>query len=81
MMSTLVVEIFDRHLGGMKFQFGVTIIQMKLIHVCLILGLHVSSIANEFLFVDPEHMTNFIMRRFPKKKNIYGLTKIDDALK
>ncbi|KAF6169175.1 hypothetical protein GIB67_013605, partial [Kingdonia uniflora] len=38
-MSTLVVEIFDRHLGDMK------------------------------------------MRRFPKKKNTYGLKEIDDALK
>ncbi|KAF6167908.1 hypothetical protein GIB67_027686 [Kingdonia uniflora] len=72
-MSTLVVEIFDRHLGDMKFQFGGTIIQMKSIHVCLILGLRVSLIANEFLFVDPEHMTNFRMKQFSKKKNIYGL--------
>ncbi|KAF6147307.1 hypothetical protein GIB67_009790 [Kingdonia uniflora] len=39
MMSTLVVEIFDRHLGDMK------------------------------------------LRRFPKKKNTYGLKEIDDALK
>ncbi|KAF6156314.1 hypothetical protein GIB67_013758 [Kingdonia uniflora] len=54
---------------------------MKPIHVCLILGLRVSPIANEFLFVNPEHMTNFRMRRFPKKKNIYGLKEIDDALK
>ncbi|KAF6153357.1 hypothetical protein GIB67_003547 [Kingdonia uniflora] len=80
-MATLVVEIFDRHLGDMKFQFGEKIIQMKLIHVYLILGLRVSPIANEFLFVDPEHMTNFRMRRFPKKKNTYGLKEIDDALK
>ncbi|KAF6135116.1 hypothetical protein GIB67_040427 [Kingdonia uniflora] len=80
-MSTLVVEIFDRHLGDMKFQFGGTIIQMKPIHVCLILGLRVSPIANEFLFVDPEHMTNFRMRRFPKKNNTYWLKEIDDALK
>ncbi|KAF6166217.1 hypothetical protein GIB67_031001 [Kingdonia uniflora] len=80
-MSTLVVEIFDRHLGDMKFQFGETIIQMKPIHVCLILGLGVSPIVNEFLFVDPEHMRNFRMRRFPKKKNIYGLKEIDEALK
>ncbi|KAF6139340.1 hypothetical protein GIB67_021550 [Kingdonia uniflora] len=57
------------------------IIQMKPIHVCLILGLRVLSIANEFLFIDPEHMTNFRMRRFPKKKNTYGLKEIDDALK
>ncbi|KAF6135342.1 hypothetical protein GIB67_027216 [Kingdonia uniflora] len=71
-MSTLVVEIFDRHLGDMKFQFGKTIIQMKPIHVFLILGLRVSPIANEFLFVDHEYMTNFRMRRFPKKKNTYG---------
>ncbi|KAF6146565.1 hypothetical protein GIB67_008851 [Kingdonia uniflora] len=70
-MSTLVVEIFDRHLGDIKFQFGKTIIQMKAIHVCLILGLLVSPIENEFLFVDPEHMTNFRMRQFPKKKNIW----------
>ncbi|KAF6139318.1 hypothetical protein GIB67_021528 [Kingdonia uniflora] len=63
MMSTLVVEIFDRHLGDMKFQFGETIIMMKPIHVCLILGLCVSPIANEFLFVDPEHITNFRMRQ------------------
>ncbi|KAF6170969.1 hypothetical protein GIB67_014786 [Kingdonia uniflora] len=54
---------------------------MKPILVCLILGLHVSPIANEFLFVDPERMTNFRMRRFPKKKNTYGLKEIDDALK
>ncbi|KAF6148894.1 hypothetical protein GIB67_014265 [Kingdonia uniflora] len=80
-MSTLVVEIFDRHLGDMKFQFGETIIQIKLIHVCLILELRVSPIANEFLFVNPEHMTNFRMRRFPKKKNTYGLKEINDALK
>ncbi|KAF6174417.1 hypothetical protein GIB67_024439 [Kingdonia uniflora] len=26
-------------------------------------------------------MTNFRMRRFPKKKNTYGLSEIDDALK
>ncbi|KAF6162001.1 hypothetical protein GIB67_021922 [Kingdonia uniflora] len=71
-MSTLVVEIFDRHLGDMKFQFWETIIQMKPIHVCLILGLRVSPIANEFLFVDPEYMKNFRRRRFPKKKNTYG---------
>ncbi|KAF6134920.1 hypothetical protein GIB67_002321 [Kingdonia uniflora] len=80
-MSMLVVEIFDRHLGDMKFQFGGTIIQIKHIHVCLILGLHVSSITNVFLFVDPEHMTNFRMKRFPKKKNTYGLKEIDDVLK
>ncbi|KAF6142888.1 hypothetical protein GIB67_022767 [Kingdonia uniflora] len=80
-MSTLVVEIFDSYLGDIKFQFGETIIQMKPIHVCLILGLRVSPIANEFLFVDYEHMTNFRMRRFPKKKNTYGLKEIDDALK
>ncbi|KAF6159259.1 hypothetical protein GIB67_032030 [Kingdonia uniflora] len=53
MMSTLVVEIFDRHLGGMKFQFGEMIIQMN----------------------------PFILRRFPKKKNIYGLKEIENALK
>ncbi|KAF6141513.1 hypothetical protein GIB67_012275 [Kingdonia uniflora] len=81
MMSTLVVEIFDRHLGDIKFKFGETIIQMKPIHVCLILGLHVSPFANEFLFVDPEHMMNFRMRQFPKKKNTYGLKEIDNALK
>ncbi|KAF6140420.1 hypothetical protein GIB67_013189 [Kingdonia uniflora] len=80
-MSTMVVEIFDRHLGDMKFQFKETIIQMKPIHVCLILGLRVSPITNEFLFVDPEHMTNFRIRRFPKKNNAYGLKEIDDALK
>ncbi|KAF6142475.1 hypothetical protein GIB67_039439 [Kingdonia uniflora] len=80
-MSTLVVEIFDRHLDDIKFQFGEMIIQMKPIHVCLILGLHVSPITSEFLFVDPEHMTNFRRRRFPKKKNTYGLKEIDDALK
>ncbi|KAF6145362.1 hypothetical protein GIB67_016823 [Kingdonia uniflora] len=80
-ISTLVIEIFDRHLGDMKFQFGETIIQMKPIHVCLILGLRVSPIANEFLFVDPEHMKIFRRRRFPKKKNTYGLKEIDDALK
>ncbi|KAF6149828.1 hypothetical protein GIB67_010902 [Kingdonia uniflora] len=80
-MLTLVVEIFDRHLGDMKFQFRETIIQMKPIHVCLILGLRVSPNANEFLFVDLEQMTNFRMRRFPKKKNTYGLKKIDDSLK
>ncbi|KAF6163946.1 hypothetical protein GIB67_011270, partial [Kingdonia uniflora] len=80
-MSTLVVEIFDRHFGDMKFKFGETIIHMKPIHVCLILGLSVSPIANKFLFVDPEHITNFRLRQFPKKKNTYGLKEIDDALK
>ncbi|KAF6171308.1 hypothetical protein GIB67_036976 [Kingdonia uniflora] len=80
-MSTLVVEIFDRHLGDMNFKFGGTIIQLKPIHVYLILGLRVSSIANEFLFVNPEHMTNFRMRQFPKKKNTYGLKEINDTLK
>ncbi|KAF6138315.1 hypothetical protein GIB67_001465 [Kingdonia uniflora] len=80
-MSTLVVEIFDRHLSDMKFQFRETLIQMKSIYVSLILGLRVSPIANEFLFVDPEHITNFRMRRFPRKKNTYGLKKIDDVLK
>ncbi|KAF6135198.1 hypothetical protein GIB67_035269 [Kingdonia uniflora] len=80
-MSTLVVKIFYRHLGDMKFQFWERIIQMKPIHVCLILGLCVSSIANEFLFVDPEHMKIFRMRRFLKKKKTYGLKEIDDALK
>ncbi|KAF6152949.1 hypothetical protein GIB67_039656 [Kingdonia uniflora] len=57
-MLTLVVEIYDRHLG-----------------------VRVSPIANELLFVDPEHMTNFRMRRFPKKKNTYGLKEIDSILK
>ncbi|KAF6158821.1 hypothetical protein GIB67_012464 [Kingdonia uniflora] len=57
------------------------IIQMNPIHVCLIVGIRVSPIVNEFLFVNPEHMTNFIMRRFPKKKNTYGLKEIDNALK
>ncbi|KAF6170789.1 hypothetical protein GIB67_015741 [Kingdonia uniflora] len=80
-MSTLVVEIFVRHLGDIKIQFGETIIQIKPIHVCLILGLRVSPIVNEILFVDPEHMTNFRMRQFPKKKNTYGLKEIVDALK
>ncbi|KAF6173726.1 hypothetical protein GIB67_042894 [Kingdonia uniflora] len=66
-MSTLVVEIFYRHLSDMKFQYGETIIQMKPIYVCLILGLGVSPITNEFLFVDPEHMTNFRMSlKFPR---------------
>ncbi|KAF6138992.1 hypothetical protein GIB67_010718 [Kingdonia uniflora] len=54
---------------------------MKPIHVCLILGLRVSPIANEFLIVDPEHMKFFRMRRFSKKNNTYGLKEIDDALK
>ncbi|KAF6133920.1 hypothetical protein GIB67_040684 [Kingdonia uniflora] len=54
---------------------------MKPIHVCLILGLRVFPIADEFLFVDPEHITNFKMRRFPKKKNTNGLKEIDGALK
>ncbi|KAF6165215.1 hypothetical protein GIB67_030397 [Kingdonia uniflora] len=54
---------------------------MNPIHVCLILGLRVSPIAKEFLFVDPKHMTNFKMRRFPKKKNTYGLKEIDNVLK
>ncbi|KAF6149935.1 hypothetical protein GIB67_008656 [Kingdonia uniflora] len=80
-MSTLVMVIFDRHLGDMKFQFGETIIQMKPIHVCLILGLCVSPITNEFLIVDPEHMMNFRMKQFSKKKNTYGLKEIDNALK
>ncbi|KAF6147990.1 hypothetical protein GIB67_024165 [Kingdonia uniflora] len=80
-MSTLVVKIFDRHLSDMKLQFGGTIIQMKPIHVCKILGLRVSPIASELLFVNPEHITNFRMRRFPKKKNTYGLKEIEDALK
>ncbi|KAF6158019.1 hypothetical protein GIB67_008148 [Kingdonia uniflora] len=70
-MSTLVVEIFDRHLGDMKFQFEDTIIQMKPIHVCLILGLRASPISNEFLFVDLEHMANFRMRLFLQKKYIW----------
>ncbi|KAF6152980.1 hypothetical protein GIB67_021585 [Kingdonia uniflora] len=80
-MSTLVAEIFDHHRGDMKFQFGGTIIKMKPIHVCLILGLRVSPISDNFLFVDPEYITNFRMRRFPKKKNTYGLKEIDGALK
>ncbi|KAF6136068.1 hypothetical protein GIB67_000472 [Kingdonia uniflora] len=80
-MLTLVVEIFNRHISDMKFQFWGTIIQIKPIHVCLILGIRVSPIANEFLFVDPDHMTNFRMRQFPKKKNTYGLKEIDDILK
>ncbi|KAF6158989.1 hypothetical protein GIB67_042070 [Kingdonia uniflora] len=80
-MSTLVIKIFDRHLSDMKFQFRGTIIQMKPINVYMILGLHVSSIVNEFLFVDPEHITNFRMRRFPKKMNTYGLKEIDRDLK
>ncbi|KAF6140460.1 hypothetical protein GIB67_014383, partial [Kingdonia uniflora] len=80
-MSTLVIKIVDRHLGDMKFQFGGTIIQMKPIHVCLIFGLRISLIVNKFLFVDPEHITNFRMRRFPKKKNTYRLKEINGALK
>ncbi|KAF6175482.1 hypothetical protein GIB67_021972 [Kingdonia uniflora] len=80
-MSTLVVEIFDHHIGDMNFKFGGPIIQMKPIHFCLILGLRVSLIANKFLFIDPEHMANFRMRQFPKKKNRYGLKEIDDTLK
>ncbi|KAF6141374.1 hypothetical protein GIB67_021190 [Kingdonia uniflora] len=80
-MSTFIVEIFDGHFGDMKFQFGETIIQMKPIHVCLILGLRVSPIANEFLFADSEHMENFRMRRFPKNKNAYWFKEIEDALK
>ncbi|KAF6158167.1 hypothetical protein GIB67_014961 [Kingdonia uniflora] len=54
---------------------------MKPIHVCLILGLRVSPITNVFLFVDPEHMTNFKIRRFSKKKSTYGLKEIDGAFK
>ncbi|KAF6152940.1 hypothetical protein GIB67_039647 [Kingdonia uniflora] len=80
-ISMLVAKIFNLHLGDMKFQFGETIIHMIHIHVYLILGICVSPIANEFLFVDPEHMTNFRIRQFPKKKNIYGLKEIDVALK
>ncbi|KAF6161103.1 hypothetical protein GIB67_007744 [Kingdonia uniflora] len=80
-MSTLVVDIFDRHLCDLKFQFGGMIIQMKPIHVCLILELLVSHIANKFLFVNPERITNFKMRRFPKKKKTYGLKEIDGVLK
>ncbi|KAF6158121.1 hypothetical protein GIB67_014915 [Kingdonia uniflora] len=80
-MSTMVVKIFDRHFHDTKFQFGGAIIQMKPIHVCLILGIRVSPIVNKFSFVDPEHITNFRMRRFPKKKNTYGLKEINGALK
>ncbi|KAF6151933.1 hypothetical protein GIB67_010507 [Kingdonia uniflora] len=65
----------------MKLQFGKMIIQMKPIYACLILGPHVFPITNELLFVDPEHMTNFKLRRFPKKKNSYGLKEIVYALK
>ncbi|KAF6172316.1 hypothetical protein GIB67_024938 [Kingdonia uniflora] len=54
---------------------------MKPIHVCLILGLRVSPIANKFLFVNPEHIINFRMRQFPKNKNTYGLKEIDRDLK
>ncbi|KAF6146891.1 hypothetical protein GIB67_018544 [Kingdonia uniflora] len=75
-MSTLVVEIFDRHLGDMKFQFGETIIQMKPIHVCLILGLRVSRIANELLFVDLEDMASFKMRRCSLIKFVKNYTII-----
>ncbi|KAF6167580.1 hypothetical protein GIB67_031163 [Kingdonia uniflora] len=74
-------EIFDHHLVDMKLQFRETIIQMKPIHVCLILGLRVSPVTKEFLFVNPEHMTNFRLRQFPKNMNTYGLKEIDDALK
>ncbi|KAF6135378.1 hypothetical protein GIB67_027252 [Kingdonia uniflora] len=81
MMSMLVVKIFNRHLGDMKFQFGETIVQIKPIHVCPILGPRVPPITNEFLFVDPEHMMNFRMKQFPKKKKTYGLKEIDDTLK
>ncbi|KAF6172231.1 hypothetical protein GIB67_024853 [Kingdonia uniflora] len=80
-MPMLVVEIFDRHLSDMKFQFWGIIIQMKPIQLCLILGLRDSHITNDFLFIDPEHMTNFRMRRFPKKINTFVLKEIDDALK
>ncbi|KAF6161281.1 hypothetical protein GIB67_009168 [Kingdonia uniflora] len=75
-MSTLVMEIFNRHLGNMKFQFGETIIQMKPIHVCLILGLGVSPFANEFLFVNSEHMTNFRLRRCSLIKFVKNYTII-----
>ncbi|KAF6157984.1 hypothetical protein GIB67_008113 [Kingdonia uniflora] len=75
-MSMLVVEIFDHHLGDMKFQFGETVIQMKPIHVCLILRLRVSSITNEFLFVDPEHMTIFRLRRCSSIKFVKNYTII-----
>ncbi|KAF6176729.1 hypothetical protein GIB67_031540 [Kingdonia uniflora] len=73
-MSTLVAEIFDRNLGDMKFQFGEMIIKMKPIHVCQILGLHVSPIANEFLFIDPEYMTNFRRRRCSSIKFVKNYT-------
>ncbi|KAF6143555.1 hypothetical protein GIB67_029724 [Kingdonia uniflora] len=43
--------------------------------------LRVSPIANKFLFDDPEQMNFFRMKRFPKKKNTYGLKEIVDVLK
>ncbi|KAF6146378.1 hypothetical protein GIB67_020472 [Kingdonia uniflora] len=73
-MSTLVVDIFDHHLGDMKFQFGETIIQMKPIHVRLILGLRVSPIAKEFLFVNPEYMANLRRRRCSSIKFVKNYT-------
>ncbi|KAF6151418.1 hypothetical protein GIB67_020642 [Kingdonia uniflora] len=54
---------------------------MKPIHVCLILGLRVSPIHNDFLFADPDYVTGFRKRRFPRKKNAYGLKEIEGALK
>ncbi|KAF6158880.1 hypothetical protein GIB67_012297 [Kingdonia uniflora] len=54
---------------------------MKPIHVCLILGLRVSPIVDEFLFADLEHIINFRMRQFTKKRNTYGLKEIGRDLK
>ncbi|KAF6140421.1 hypothetical protein GIB67_013190 [Kingdonia uniflora] len=72
----ITVDIFDHVFRSCWFVED----EIKPIHVCLILGLRLFPIANEFLFVDPKHMTNFRMRRFPKKKNTYGLKEIDGAL-
>ncbi|KAF6166064.1 hypothetical protein GIB67_012961 [Kingdonia uniflora] len=58
----------------MKFQFGETIIQIKPIHVYLILELRVSPFANKFLFVDPEHMMNFRLRKCSSIKFVKNYT-------
>ncbi|KAF6174694.1 hypothetical protein GIB67_008749 [Kingdonia uniflora] len=54
---------------------------MKSIHVCLILGIRVTSIHDDFLFFDPQYAANFRIWQFPRKKNTYGLKEIDGALK
>ncbi|KAF6145361.1 hypothetical protein GIB67_016822 [Kingdonia uniflora] len=78
-MSARVVEIFERHVGGMRFRFGRITSQFRPLNVVLILGLGASHDHHDYSFIDVVHVSKFRQRQFSRKKTTYRFMEIKNG--